>query len=132
MPIFETVCGTCDHIAEHYYRSQTAEPQCCDLCSGTTKFLISGFNAPWTGTLDRFNDPTKKTHMAVPGGHMAFRVKSSRLANGAPEPVKITTVQEQREFCRAESLEDPAYDNPHNKANADGTWNKSRPRGAWL
>ena len=52
---------------------------------------------------------------------MAWRTRSSRLANGAPEPVRITTRQEQMEYCRAEGLEDPAGVNPHMEVGEDGT-----------
>ena len=136
MPLFETICQSesCslfNEPIEHYYKNSDATPQACDSCGGETKFLISCFNAPWTGDLERFNEPGRPTHNWIPGGHYAYRVKSSRLVGGAPECVKIRTRQDQMEYCRDEGLEDPFYNNPHEEI-VDGKASKSRPRGAWV
>lgn len=132
MPIFESRCHSCGHEAEHYYRTQYAKPQPCDECQAPTHFLISRFNAPWTGTLDRFDEPGKQTHMGIEGGHIAYKVRSTQHTDGSPQAVRITTRSEQKQYCREEGLEDPAYDNPNNAPTADGSWDKSRPKGAWL
>jgi hypothetical protein len=84
------------------------DPLCLE-CEQRTSRVVSRFNAPWTGTIDRFDDPTKQSHNKIEGGHMAWRVRSSRNADGSPEPVRITTRAEQMQFCREEQLEDPAY-----------------------
>jgi hypothetical protein len=70
--------------------------------------------------LDRFNEGGREAHNAVDGGHLAYRVRSSRLVGGAPEPVRITTRQEQREFCKAEGLMMPDEMPHHMEASADG------------
>jgi len=82
--------------------------------------MVSNFNAPFTGTLDRFDEPGHETQNKHDGGHLAYRVHSSRLADGSPEPVVIRTRQDQREYCRAEGLVDPSDVNPNLQINSDG------------
>jgi hypothetical protein len=83
--------------------------------------LVSTFATPFTGTLDKYKLPNmerfQETH---DGGHYAWRVKSSRLADGGPERVKITNIQEQREFCKAEGLIMPNEINSRSEISDDG------------
>jgi hypothetical protein len=125
MPVFEFHCTL--PICEEYHRrferllrrADDDNPK-CEECLTPTQRLISNFNAPFTGTLDRFDDPSKETHNPAPGGHWAFRRNSTRNADGTPEPVRIDTVQKQREYCRAEGLIDPGDLNPSIQGNESG------------
>lgn len=132
MPIKEALCESCDIIIEHYYHNQSLPAQACEQCGGPTQFVPSTFNAPWTGDLSRFIDPKASMVNQHKEGHIAYRVKSSRLADGNPEKVVIKTRQDQLSFIRDEQLSDPFESNIHDAPTADGTQSSSRPRGAWV
>jgi len=93
----------------------------CPKCGVKMTRLVSTFNAPWTGTLDRFKESGKEPFQdCKDGGHYAWRVKSSRLADGGPEKCVIRTRRDQIDFCRAEGLIDPTDVNPQSFISADG------------
>lgn len=144
MAIRETWCenGACPMYhepVEHFYHASQLEDSPCESCGGQPSRLISTFAAPWTGDLTRFIDPGCDMHNQIEGvGHIQYRVKSSRLADGTPERVVIKTRQDQREFIKAEGLVDPFDMNP-NLGNSDGEnkgfdsfQSSSRVRGAWV
>jgi putative FmdB family regulatory protein len=118
MPVFEYACVTesCDHymvpFERFFHASQSTEPAPCETCQGETVKLVSSFAFPWSGTLDRFFDPKCSRVNQIDGGHIAYRVKSSRLADGSPEPVRITSRQDQISFIKAEQCSDP-FDTNH-------------------
>lgn len=136
IPVHEFRCRTpfcTEHgiVFEVRIPSGSSDPKCPE-CLMETERIASRFAAPWTGTLDRYNKSGCETHNPCDGGHIQYRVRSSRLANGAPEPVRITNRQEQREFCRAEGLTDPTDVNPNVQPNEDGMWaNTSGFAGQW-
>ena len=68
----------------------------------------------WTGTLAKYFDPkcSLVNQTADGEGHIAYRVRSSRLADGSPEAVRITSRAEQLAYIRAEGLSDP-FDTNH-------------------
>jgi len=119
---------------EHFYHSSQTEDLPCEGCGGDTTRLISGFAAPWTGTLDRYIDPKCSDHNMRGHGHVQWRVKSSRNVDGSPERVLLQTRQEQKEFCRAEGLEDPFDMNPNYgvEEGSDGFQSSTRLRGSWV
>lgn len=98
----------------------TKEDPNCPKCGVKMTRLVSIFAAPWTGTLDRFDDPRKERVNNAGDGHFAWRVKSSRLPDHGPERVLIRTKQDQRELCRAEGLVDPSDVNPNSFISPDG------------
>jgi hypothetical protein len=93
----------------------------CPKCGVKMTRLVSLFATPWTGTLDRFKESNKERFQEAPGGgHYAWRVKSSRLADGGPEKVLIQTRQDQKEFIKAEGLVDPTDMNRNSYIESDG------------
>lgn len=138
MAIRETWCenGACPMYhepVEHFYHASQLEDSPCESCGGQPSRLISTFAAPWTGDLTRFIDPGCDMHNMRGGGHVQWRVKSSRLADGSPERVMIENRQQQREFCRDEGLIDPAEINHnHDGEGFDSFQSSSRQRGSWL
>lgn len=120
---------------EHFYHASDKEDLPCEACGGQMARLISGFAAPWTGNLDRFIDPNCDTkHNMAGGGHWQWRVKSSRLVDGSPERMLIENRQQQKDFCKAEGLEDPFDINPNygTEENCQGMQSSSRLRGSWV
>ncbi len=111
--------------------ADTPNPKCPE-CLTETERMHSTFATPWTGTLDRHNKKGCETHNACDGGHIAYRVRSSRMADGSPEEVRISTYQQMREYTRAEGLVDPTDVNPTIEGNAEGMWgNTSGFSGQW-
>ena len=142
MPLFEFACvdEKCKlymvPFERFFHPSQVgkAYPD-CEECKAETVKLVSSFAFPWSGTLDRYYDPKCSRVGTCEGGHIAYRIKSSRLADGSIEPVKITTRSEQLAYIRDEGLADP-FDTNHSgdrdynvaaeekkvKLNARGVW----------
>ncbi len=103
--------------------------------------LISRFSAIWTGSLSRFDDNSVEQKNDKDGGHVAYRIRSSRLGidkntgQPIPEPVLVRNRQEQREFIRAEQLEDPTDLNPHMSGTDSGmaaSHEQRGVRGQWV
>jgi hypothetical protein len=82
------------------------------------KQLISRFGIVWTGPLSKYNDPTKEAHNQCEDGHYVYRVRSSR--SGYPERVRITSIAEQKEYCREEGLLMPSDSSPNADVSEDG------------
>jgi hypothetical protein len=139
MPIFEYACPSesCEAHMEPFEKflhpRQVNDPNPeCGTCGAATIKLISTYSAPWTGTLDRYFDPKCDRHNCTSEGHVQWRVKSSRLADGSPEKVHIRTRQDQLEFIKAEGLEDPFGVNPNHGNEAGMDRSSSRLRGSWV
>jgi len=119
MPIFEVRCTneSCkrfEQIRETILSSYDKPNPECPSCHGPTQRIPSRCHAIWLGTLDKYNRPGEQAlNSAEGGGHVAYRTRSSRLVDGAPEPVIIRTRQEQQEYCRAEGVTMPD-DMPNN------------------
>jgi hypothetical protein len=123
MPIREAVCERVlcpayNKRQEHYYKRVDDPPQPCDVCGGSTVLVISPCNAIWLKPINEYNVSGHSRHAQNSEGHIAYRTRSSRLANGAPEPCLIRSVQDQREYCHAEGLEMPS-DIPSNQQVSD-------------
>lgn len=137
MPLVEVRCSSLScpfhHcVAERFiWHAEDPNPE-CEHCGSPTTRLISRFAAPFTGTLDRYFDKTKSRLNCTSDGHIAYRVRSSRLADGSPEPVEITTVSQQRAFCKAEGLLEPGEVNPNMQSNSSGTNPTTRFAGSWV
>lgn len=136
MPIYEVVCKDphCEQfnrVRETFFKSYTDIMPPCPECGHVTERIPSVAHAIWLGTLDRYNAPGCETLNPVPGGgHMGYRVRSSRLVDGSPEPVVIQTRQQQREFCRAEGLTMPDEMPPHAEWDAKSASSQGMP-GSW-
>lgn len=129
MPVYESAClnPQCEHGGQRFewYASTMSKPDpFCESCGAPTRRMVSNFAAPWTGDLERFNDPTKEKYSNYggggDGGHFAMRVRSSRNLNGSPERVLIRTRQDQKEFCREEGLIMPDDVGQHVEVGEDG------------
>lgn len=137
MPLFEHCCTveTCEFYCvtvEHFFHSRSAANPPCDKCGGATERMASRFSFPWSGDLSRFNDHNLDQHNTTNYGHVAYKTRSTRHLDGTPEPVHITTRQEQKAFIKAEGLIDPAEVNHNTKPNEDGKVSSSRQKGAWV
>lgn len=137
MPIRESWCEnkSCSGFhkeLEHYYHRMDQPLNDCEACGQQTALLISSFAAIWTGNLGKYIDNSCEMTHQRKDGHWAMRRNSSRMADGSPEPVFISTRQDQREFCKAEGLEDPFGLNPNIEGNADGMYSSSRLRSSWV
>jgi hypothetical protein len=137
MPVYEYQCVNPNCLSEgetieiFRWHQADANPPCA-ICGQQTDRVLSTFATPWLGTIDRFNLPGIEGHNSIDGGHIAYRTRSSRLPGQAPEPVRITTRQEQLEYCRAEGLHDPTDINPHMEFDEDGTTVRYHGmKGAW-
>jgi ssDNA-binding Zn-finger/Zn-ribbon topoisomerase 1 len=127
MPVRELRCdnSTCEYYVipkfEWWASRMTKEDPKCPKCGVQMTRLVSKFNAPWTGTLDRFKDNIRESFNDCPdGGHYAWRVKSSRLPDGGPEKITIRTRADQLEYIHAEHLVDPADINSKAFIDPDG------------
>lgn len=135
MPIYENVCRNegCEKygkVFEWYApRHDSANPLC--QCGQTTCRCISPFQVVFTGALTaKYNDP--KLEHAHQEGHWAYRVRSSRNADGSPEPVFIDTFEKQKEFCRDEGLINPKDVGPmHISSDGKQVQNQGLP-GCWV
>ena len=136
MPIYEYACSHegCPlqgRVWESYFKKIGATMPACQECGEPTQLVPSISHAIWLGTLDRYNQPGFVTHNPTDdGGHIAYRVRSSRLVDGSPEPVRIRTVQEQREYCKAEGLTMPSDMPPNAEYSAQGASCQGMP-GCW-
>jgi hypothetical protein len=114
MPLREGVCSntlcSCGGVRqEHYYKRSDDPPVACDHCGQPTKFVISAANPVWLKPINSYNSPNiHDRHAQNSEGHIAYRTRSSRLVGGAPEPVQIRSIQDQREYCKAEGLAMPS------------------------
>lgn len=136
MPIYEFTCAHegCylqGQVWEAYFTKIGATMPNCVECGNPTQLMPSISHAIWLGTLDKYNQPGCVTQNPTEdGGHVAYRVRSSRMVDGSPEPVRIRTVQEQREYCKAEGLTMPSDMPPHAEYSAKGASCQGMP-GCW-
>jgi len=112
VPVFEDRCSACGRIVEWYAKLSTSpDPDCC---GAPMRRMISRFGIVWTGPISKYNDPTKeRCNQTDDGSHWVWRVRSSK--SGHPERQLISSIAEQKAFCREEGLTLPS-DTP---ANAD-------------
>jgi len=116
MPIFESLCQSCNTMHEHYLRSWQEMDPPCSTCGGATQRMASRFGVPLSGSLHKYMDLKKEG--AHQEGVWEYRTKSS--VSGQPEPVYLTTMEEVRAFRKAEGLSAPG-DAPTNATmSADG------------
>lgn len=137
MPVFEFWCEkeTCAPFEKFFHPRQKDDPNPDCECGARTVKLVSSYNPLWTGTLDKYFDPKCSRVNQTSEGHIAYRVRSSRLADGSPEPVHISNRQQMVEFAKAESLVDP-FDIDHHgdreyDSRADESKVKMTQRGVW-
>jgi len=103
MPIFESLCQSCNTMHEHYLRSWQEMDPPCSTCGGATQRMASRFGVPLSGSLHKYMDPKKEG--ADREGYWAYKTKSS--ISGQPEPVWLDSMEAVKEFNRAEGLSAP-------------------------
>ena len=132
MPVFESACPA-GHVFE-WYASMASKPDPpCRFCGEPTKRLISRFHAIYTGSIGRYNDPTKEFANERRDGHTAWRHRSTRNPDGSPEAVRITNRAEQLAYCREEGVEDPAGMNSNTEVSSDGmSLQTAGVKGQWI
>lgn len=139
MPLFESECrnSSCERFEKRveWYAHTVSTPDPTCFCGRQTVRLVSRFSAIWTGDLSRFDVAGIDSKNDKDGGHIAYRIRSSRLGNDKktgqpiPEPVLIDSVSKQREFTRSEGLMMPSDINPNLQGTSEGTLESSEQRG---
>jgi hypothetical protein len=109
MPLLEGICEDRQCAAyrykqEHFYHHWDAEPlNPCSICGGPTVRVMSAFNVAFSGVISaRYND--RNLENAHQEGHTVW----GRDSKGKAFSKKITTFQEQREWCREQKLALPS------------------------
>lgn len=112
MPLYEVICTNqscphCGQLVEAFYPSMVDSWEVpCQECGALAKRMPSRFGTVWLGSP---NDQRYKIHKGRPeywnDYHIAYRVRSSK--SGKPEPVVITSWEEQKRFCKEEGLYNP-------------------------
>jgi hypothetical protein len=134
--VYEFQCQTeaCSErgITKDSYVSRFDSPSPpCPVCrEQLVRVMLTPPKAIYLGSIGRFGDPSKEGY--DPDGFTAYRVNSSRNADGSPEAVRITTRQEQVAFARDEGLRLPDDMNPNAELSKDGKrFSTSGVSGQW-
>jgi predicted nucleic acid-binding Zn ribbon protein len=118
MPVREFGCEGCHKIEEHF-RHRVDDMTAPECCGKPMRQLISRFGIVWTGHISKYNDPTKdRTNQTEDGSHWVWRVRSSR--SGHPERIRLTSIAEQKAYCKEEGLILPSDCNPNADISSDG------------
>lgn len=134
MPLYEHVClnESCSNfrqIRENYFpRMDSPVPNC--ECGQVTRRVISRANITWTKPFGEYGDPNKEYYN--PAGHVAYRVRSSRRADGQPEKVFIDSHAKQREYCREEGLHMPDDVGPMEIGSDGRSYSSNGLPGCWV
>ena len=137
MPIYEFACAheRCPrHLEVHeefFHSRDNVVPPVCMACANPMRRLASQFAVVFSGTITaKYND--RKKDNSHQEGHIAWRRKSAKDFD-KPEPVRITTWQEQKRFCKEEGLALPS-DMPSNvEISSDGKKLSSQGMpGSWV
>lgn len=126
MPIFETFCGTdgCDQrgkVHENYYRHWDDPNPNCETCGIQRKRAVSTANAIWCRPMGAYGSPEKEGYREAMDGHWVVRKNSSRRPDGKPEREFITSIQQQRAYCKEEGLIPPDELSSTQHINKDGS-----------
>lgn len=122
MPLFESACPEKDCLLfektfEWLSKTTDVNDPSCECCGAQTIRQISRFGVIWTGPITaKYLDKSLEGGNAESGGHWAYK---KNTLSGKPEPVYISTFQEQREYCKAEGLT-PPQDTDHGMIQGDG------------
>jgi putative FmdB family regulatory protein len=107
LPIFEFDCKSCRLVQEILLSRWDDPDPACQECGGETRRLLPKINVVFTGVISSTKYHSDRDTRPCMDGHFAWRVKSTRNPDGSPEQVRVTTFDEQRAFCEAESLVNP-------------------------
>jgi len=123
MPVYHSRCTACGNEFEWSKPRMTVFDFACPSCRGRTERLYFPLAAIWTKPLVAYADKNRETYRKDlrAGGHVIFE-KNSDAAQAAGRPLKrvIRTVQDQRDYCKAEGVMMPS-DMPSNlSVAADG------------
>jgi hypothetical protein len=137
VPLFDHVCDSTEcvrrgEIEEHYFRHASDPEPLCASCGVPQRRLLSLVNPVFVGEITaRYND--KSSEKPHEEGHWAYRKRSTRNADGSPERVRISTWQQQKEYCKAEGLVNPKELPSNVSMGADGKSMKSNGLpGQWV
>jgi len=122
MPIYESACATRDCaefgvVNEWLARSADSPELDCVSCGKPMERRVSRFGVIWTGPITSRYLQKGMEGENGDGSHWMYRTKGTK--SGKPEPVLITTFQEQRDFAKAEGLGLPQDTSP-GRISADG------------
>ena len=130
MPLREGQCNSCQSVREWYQATRSEPDPPCDVCGGILDRFASRFAVVFTGPItSKYNISGRDdSHQE---GHVAWRTRSSRSGN--PEPVRITTWQQQKEYCKQEGLLNPGDLSSNAEVSSDGKklYTRGMP-GQWI
>jgi hypothetical protein len=87
----------------------------------------------WLKPYAQYGQPGKEKFNSDAEGIFVHRVKSSRLPDGSPERVRLTSRAEVKEYCRQEGLVMPDDINPNVTVREDGKGMDTRGlKGQWV
>ncbi len=120
MPLFDFICSDGHRTERYLSRRENPDPACSE-CDKPTKRLISRFAAIWTRNISEYGDKRKETYYKdlKNEGHTVARKRSGGGTAERPVFERITSVAQQRAYCREEGLLDPG-DIGNMEVHADG------------
>jgi predicted nucleic acid-binding Zn ribbon protein len=112
MPLWDLYCEPCDRIQKDWFVGHAPAdeevPVC--TCGQQMKRLIGQFAVVFTGsvTQKKYLNPKCEDYekTAASDGYFAYRTRNT--ISGKPEPVRITTVAEERAFAKEQGLVAPS------------------------
>ncbi len=109
MPLFDVGCQSCKTWREIFLHRRENPNPTCETCGGPTERLISRFAAIWTKNISEYGDPNRETYHKdiAREGHIVARKRSGGGTDEKPIYERITSVQQQRAYCKEEGLYDP-------------------------
>jgi hypothetical protein len=141
MPIRELRCNTedCEYggIVFEWFASSANKPDPhCPKCKAQMERLVSNFNCPWTGTLDKYKEGNRERFNEFGDGHWVWdapKVWDDSYQGEVPKRHLIRTRQDQLEHCRRNNLIPPEDINSNAEISADGkTLCTTGMKGQWL
>lgn len=134
MPIWQSGCPRCKQLLEWYASNRQIPDPRCPKCKTQMRRLISGFAAIWTKNISDYGDKRKETFNSdvKRGGHWVYRKRSGGGTMDKPIPEFVTSVAQQKSYCREEGLL-----NPNEIGNMEMDASGTRPStsglpGAWV
>jgi len=130
VPTFDVKCETCNAQYETLLRRHTDPNPDCPVCLVPMERLPAAPATIYAKPLGEYGDRSKEYYN--PDGIVAYRNKTTRNADGSPEKVFLRTIQEQREYCKAEGLIMPNEINSNAEINRSGRGlSTSGVKGQW-
>ncbi len=134
MPVFDYICESGHRTERYVSRHDSPDPTCSECGSCETKRLISRFAAIWTKNISEYGDKNRETYYKdlKREGHFVARKRSGGGTDEKPIWERITSVAQQRAYCREEGLIDPSeVGDVHVNADGMSCTSQAGMPGAW-